>query len=202
MAPSPARISGQSLTALLVVMSVDPRWKRYLTRRRKRLASAPGVDPPPGTGSHSRRGLHIVDPLDHRHPGQPPEGRVMARQPRELVLARAPLHRRLVRVRQHHHNGRQRFRTAPEAHPGVLPPIRLHLRTRGCFYPPVKEIQAALDLFLLYYNLERSPQGYRPRERTPAPALSKVLALDELPTLWEPTDNDLKEDNDQPVQAA
>jgi hypothetical protein len=43
------------------------------------------------------------------------------------------------------------------------------------------EIQRDLDRFLRYYNLERSHQGYRLKERTPAQALMEALGATEIP---------------------
>jgi len=53
---------------------------------------------------------------------------------------------------------------------------------RKTWYVEPAEIQRDLR-FLLYYNVERSHQGYRLRGRTPAQALREALRRDELPPL-------------------
>jgi len=45
------------------------------------------------------------------------------------------------------------------------------------------EIQRDLDVFLRYYNLERSHQGYRLKGRPPAQALAENLQLQTLPPI-------------------
>ena len=53
--------------------------------------------------------------------------------------------------------------------------FRVAGRTR--WYVSPDEIQADLDRFLVYYNFERSHQGYRLNGRTPAQALFETLGL-------------------------
>jgi hypothetical protein len=43
------------------------------------------------------------------------------------------------------------------------------------------EIQLDLDRFLVYYNVERSHQGYRLKGRTPAQVLIEALDMEEIP---------------------
>ena len=45
------------------------------------------------------------------------------------------------------------------------------------------EIQRDLDVFLRYYNEERSHQGYRLKGRTPALALKQALQIETLPPI-------------------
>ncbi|MDR1075439.1 MAG: IS481 family transposase [Xanthomonadaceae bacterium] len=54
---------------------------------------------------------------------------------------------------------------------------------RQTWYITLAEIQRDLDVFLRYYNLERSHQGYRLKGRTPAMALREALNLKTLPPL-------------------
>lgn len=54
---------------------------------------------------------------------------------------------------------------------------------RKTSYLEPDEIQADLDRFLRYYNLERSHQDYRLRGRTPAQALREALSIDDLPPI-------------------
>jgi transposase InsO family protein len=52
---------------------------------------------------------------------------------------------------------------------------------RTTWYTEVDEIQRDLDHFLVFYNLERSHQGYRLKGRTPAQAMREALEIDDLP---------------------
>ena len=54
---------------------------------------------------------------------------------------------------------------------------------RTTWYIEPTEIQRDLDRFLVYYNLERSHQGYRLKGRTPAQALREALGIEELPPI-------------------
>ncbi|WP_024869322.1 IS481 family transposase [Pseudoxanthomonas suwonensis] len=54
---------------------------------------------------------------------------------------------------------------------------------RQTWYITPDEIQRDLDVFLRYYNLERSHQGYRLKGRTPAKALREALQIDALPPI-------------------
>jgi transposase InsO family protein len=53
---------------------------------------------------------------------------------------------------------------------------------RTTWFESIEQIQADLDKFITYYNLERSHQGYRLQGRTPAQALREALSIDELPS--------------------
>lgn len=53
---------------------------------------------------------------------------------------------------------------------------------RKTWYENTDMIQADLDKFIQYYNLERSHQGYRLRGRTPAQALREALNIKDLPS--------------------
>lgn len=50
-------------------------------------------------------------------------------------------------------------------------------------YRTPAEIQRDPDVFLRYYNLTRSHQGYRLKGRTPAQALREALQIDTLPPI-------------------
>jgi hypothetical protein len=51
---------------------------------------------------------------------------------------------------------------------------------RKTWYENIEMIQADLDKFIQYYNLDRSHQGYRLRGRTPAQALREALEVEEV----------------------
>ena len=53
---------------------------------------------------------------------------------------------------------------------------------RTTWFESIEQIQADLDKFMTYYNLERSHQGYRMQGRTPAQALREALGIEELPS--------------------
>jgi hypothetical protein len=54
------------------------------------------------------------------------------------------------------------------------------------WYEEPGQIQADLDRFMEYYNLERTHQGYRLKGRTPAQALREALGVDTLPSVTQP----------------
>jgi hypothetical protein len=51
------------------------------------------------------------------------------------------------------------------------------------WYLELEEIQRDLDLFVAYYNLDRSHQAYRLRGRTLAEALREALGVERIPEL-------------------
>lgn len=114
----------------------------------------------------------------------------------ELLLAMEDIEHRTTKVRSPRTNG------FVERMNRTLLDECFRIQGRTTWYEHVEEIQADLDRFLLYYNLERSHQGYRLKGRTPAQALREALGRDDLPPLWDTTDNHSKEDNDRPAQAA
>ncbi|HEX5761479.1 MAG TPA: IS481 family transposase, partial [Thermoanaerobaculia bacterium] len=59
----------------------------------------------------------------------------------------------------------------------------------------VAEIQADLDRYLSFYNLQRSHQGYRLQGRTPAQALREALGVAELPPLI-PQETQMEEESE------
>jgi transposase InsO family protein len=70
---------------------------------------------------------------------------------------------------------------------------------RTTWYENIEQIQADLDKFIEYYNLERSHQGYRLQGRTPAEALREALGIKELPSLMFHQTEEIKE---EPKEAA
>lgn len=67
---------------------------------------------------------------------------------------------------------------------------------RTTWFESIEQIQADLDKFMDYYNLERSHQGYRLQGRTPAQALREALGIDDLPPFTASLPTDL-EDQDE-----
>ena len=59
------------------------------------------------------------------------------------------------------------------------------MKGRTTWYETPQQLQKDLDLFLEFYNLERTHQGYRLKGRTPAQALKEALGVEELPTFTE-----------------
>jgi transposase InsO family protein len=70
---------------------------------------------------------------------------------------------------------------------------------RTTWYENIEQIQADLDKFIEYYNLERSHQGYRLQGRTPAQALREALGIKELPSLMFHQTEEIEE---EPKEAA
>jgi len=99
------------------------------------------------------------------------------KHPYELLLALEDIEHRTTKVRSPRTNGfvERMNRTLLEE--------CFRVAGRTTWYERIDEIQADLDRFLAYYNLERSHQGYRLRGKTPAQALREALAVEELPAL-------------------
>jgi hypothetical protein len=57
------------------------------------------------------------------------------------------------------------------------------IKSRENWYESADQIQADLDEFLAFYNLERTHQGYRLRGRTPAQALRDAMGRKRLPAI-------------------
>ncbi len=64
---------------------------------------------------------------------------------------------------------------------------------RTTWYENTDQIQADLDKFMEYYNLERTHQGYRLKGRTPAQALREALGIEELPPIMPPKIEEVEE---------
>jgi transposase InsO family protein len=93
------------------------------------------------------------------------------KHPYELLLAMEDIEHRTTRVRSPRTNGfveRMNRTLLDEC-------FRIAGRTK--WYTTPEEIQADLDAFLVFYNFERSHQGYRLNGRTPAQALLEGVAL-------------------------
>jgi hypothetical protein len=54
---------------------------------------------------------------------------------------------------------------------------------RQTWYLQPEEIQRDLDIFIRYYNLECTHQGYRLKGRTPAQTLMEALGVSEIPEI-------------------
>jgi len=59
--------------------------------------------------------------------------------------------------------------------------------------------QRDLDVFLDYYNLRRSHQGYRLNGKTPAQALREALGIDDLPPLFTAVEKEDLNAEEQPA---
>ena len=97
--------------------------------------------------------------------------------PYELLLALEDVEHRTTKVRSPRTNGfvvRMNRTLLDEC---------FRVAGRQTWYVGIDEIQRDLDVFMRYYNLERSHQGYRLKGRTPAQALREALGRDDLPSL-------------------
>ena len=110
--------------------------------------------------------------------------------PYELLLAVEDVEHRTTQVRSPRTNG------FVERMNRTLLDECFRVAGRATWYEEIAEIQADLDRFLAYYNLERSHQGYRLQGRTPAQALRDALGVAELPQLI-PYEEDLIEEEPQ-----
>ncbi len=97
--------------------------------------------------------------------------------PYELLVAMEGVEHRTTKVRSPRTNG------FVERMNRTLLDECFRVAGRTTWYEDVAQIQADLDRFLDYYNLQRSHQGYRLQGRTPAQALAEALDLkiDALP---------------------
>ena len=97
--------------------------------------------------------------------------------PYELLLAIENIEHRNTRVRTPRTNG------FVERMNRTLLDECFRVKGRENWYIAIDEIQRDLDVFMTYYNLERTHQGYRLNGRTPAGALREALGLENLPNL-------------------
>ena len=97
----------------------------------------------------------------------------------ELLLALFGIEHRTTKVRSPKTNGfvERMNRTLLEE--------CFRVKGRATWYETPQQLQEDLDLFLEFYNLERTHQGYRLKGRTPAQALKEALGVEELPTFTE-----------------
>ena len=97
--------------------------------------------------------------------------------PYQLLLALHDIEHRTTKVRSPRTNGfvERMNRTLLDEH--------FRIKGREKWYESVDEIQADLDVFIEFYNLKRSHQGYRLKGRTPAQALREALSRKKLPSI-------------------
>ncbi len=112
---------------------------------------------------------------------------IKEKHPYELLVAIEGIEHRTTKIRSPRTNG------FVERMNRTLLDECFRVAGRTTWYEDTAQIQADLDRFLEYYNLERSHQGYRLNGRTPANALKDALDIKELPpvmaSLSEPTGN-------------
>jgi transposase InsO family protein len=104
--------------------------------------------------------------------------------PYELMLTMEGVEHRTTRVRSPRTNG------FVERMNRTLLDECFRIQGRKNWYVEPAEIQRDLDVFLRFYNLERSHQGYRLKGRTPAQALREALNLEALPPLVPEVDSE------------
>ena len=97
--------------------------------------------------------------------------------PYQLLLALHDIEHRTTKVRSPRTNGfvERMNRTLLDEH--------FRIKGREKWYESVEEIQTDLDVFIEFYNLKRSHQGYRLKGRTPAQALREALGRKKLPPI-------------------
>jgi len=99
------------------------------------------------------------------------------RHPYQLLLALHDIEHRTTKVRCPRTNGfvERMNKTLLDEH--------FRIKGREKWYESVEELQADLDVFLEFYNLKRTHQGYRLKGRTPAQALREALGRKRLPPM-------------------
>ena len=100
---------------------------------------------------------------------------VPEKHPYELLLAMEEIEHRTTKVRTPRTNG------FVERMNRTLLDECFRVQGRTTWYMEPAEIQRDLDRFLVYYNIERSHQGYCLKGRTPAQALMHALEVKEIP---------------------
>ncbi len=76
------------------------------------------------------------------------------------------------------------------------------VKCRKTWYMAPEEIQRDLDVFIAFYNEQRTHQGYRLKGRTPAQALREALGIERLPAFAQPGDRPETEEESVPAQTA
>lgn len=99
------------------------------------------------------------------------------RHPYELLLAVVDIEHRTTKLRSPRTNG------FVERMNRTLLDECFRVQGRTTWYTSTAEIQRDLAVFLRYYNLERSHQGYRLKGRTPVQALMEALGITEIPDI-------------------
>lgn len=100
---------------------------------------------------------------------------IKEKHPYELLVAMEGIEHRTTKIRSPRTNG------FVERMNRTLLDECFRVAGRTTWYENTDQIQADLDRFLEYYNLERSHQGYRLNGRTPANALKDALDIKDLP---------------------
>jgi transposase InsO family protein len=100
---------------------------------------------------------------------------IKEKHPYELLVAMEGIEHRTTKIRSPRTNG------FVERMNRTLLDECFRVAGRTTWYENTEQIQADLDRFLEYYNLERSHQGYRLNGKTPANALKDALDIKDLP---------------------
>ncbi len=74
------------------------------------------------------------------------------------------------------------------------------VKGRTTWYMAPEEIRRGLDVFIAFYNEQRTHQGYRLKGRTPAQALREALGIDHLPALAPPASQPEAEEDSMPAE--
>ena len=98
-----------------------------------------------------------------------------AQHPLELLLAVKGIEHRTTKVRSPRTNG------FVERMNRTLLDGCFRVKVRTTRYVAPEEIQRDLDVFIAFYNVQRTHQGYRLKGRTPAQALREALGIMGLP---------------------
>ena len=116
--------------------------------------------------------------------------------PYELLLAVEGIEHRTTKVRSPRTNG------FVERMNRTLLDECFRVKGRTTWYMAPEEIQRDLDVFIAFYNEQRTHQGYRLKGRTPAQALREALGIERLPAFAPPGDRPETEEETVPAQTA
>lgn len=100
---------------------------------------------------------------------------IRQRHPHRLLLAMKDIEHRNIKVRH------PRTNRVVERMNRTLLDECFRAQRRQTWYVDPEEIQRDLDIFMRYYNLERTHQGYRLESRTPVHEPREALGITEIP---------------------
>jgi transposase InsO family protein len=115
--------------------------------------------------------------------------------PHELLLAVERIEHRTTKLRSPRTNGfvERMNRTLLDEY--------FRVKGRTTWYMAPEEIQRDLDVFIAFYNEQRTHQGYRLKGRTPAQALREARGVERLPAFAPPASQPEAEEDTMPAKS-
>jgi len=203
--------SGWSVAQVAAAQGVDPRTVRKRRARRasegeaglrdrsSRPHSSPNRIAPAACDLLYERVLPFYDELGVEVGAVPADngGEFCGRpeqHPCELLLGVEGVEHRTTRVRS------PRTNAFDERMNRTLLDECFRVKGRTTWYMASEEIQRDLDVFIAFYNEQRTHQGYRLKGRTPAQALREALGVERLPAFAPPASQPEAEEDTMPAE--